>query len=113
MEPKLILYLSSSMLGEWQASMPGAHPAIVTLGKTRAEAHERFDAEWNGRADYRIVEGPAPQANLPSFVKRAGALAACHQRWSQRLRLNAKDGLVDSIECLAALDELLAVAQKG
>src|ERR1700730_1427142 len=110
MEPKLILYLSSSMPGEWVAYEKTS--GFMAVGKTRAEAHERFDALWSQRADYRIVDEAPAQANAPSFVNRASALAACHQRWSQRLRLNAKDGLVDRIRRLAVPAEMYELATK-
>jgi hypothetical protein len=107
MEPNV--YKWSSMPGEWRMYDPST--GIVTVGKTSGECLAAFEALSNGRA-YRVIEGPPPQSNVQPFVTRATALAACHAKWTQRLRLAARDGLVDSIEAAAALDELFELATK-
>jgi hypothetical protein len=102
-------YVSSVLPSEWKVQE--LITGFVANGATREEAVQHFRNMWNDRAPIRFIDGSAPRDEQP-FVKRANALAACHAKWSQRLRLAAKDGLVDAIECAAALDELFELATK-
>jgi hypothetical protein len=91
------------------------HPqsGLGSAGESRAEALDVFQRAWNDRSTVRLVEHAPPRAGAQERAgDRAIALAACHAKWSQRLRLAARDGLVDSIEAAAALDELFELATK-
>jgi hypothetical protein len=82
-------------------------------GATRNETLNAFADMYANRGEYRMIDSAPPQANVPQFVNHANALATRHAKRSQRLRLAARDGLVDSIEAAAVLDELYEVANRN
>jgi hypothetical protein len=108
------VYVWASIPGEWTCYAPST--GFVTVGSTRAEALDRFGALNNQRSVYHIVEGaPAragAQADRAGDGARTIALAACHARWTQRLEVCARDGMVELLSAAAALDELLELATK-
>jgi hypothetical protein len=106
------LYIWQSGPRAWMTMHPQS--GLGSAGESRAEALDVFQRTWNDRSTVRLVEHAPPRAGTQ--VERAGdraiALTVCHAKWSQRLRLAARDGLVDSIEAAAALDELFELATK-
>lgn len=117
MESNNTVYVWASIPGEWTCYCLAT--GFVTTGKTRAEAMDRFGALWNERGHYHIVDSAPPRAGAQAdrtqadrAADRAIALAACHARWSQRLEVSARDGMVELLSAAAALDELFELAKR-
>jgi hypothetical protein len=96
---------------EWQAHEKTS--GIVVFAATQAEAVAEFNKVWDFRAPVEWVYGPPPGPKREDAGgERALALGRCYERWTQRLEVSARDGMVELLSAAAALDELLELATK-
>jgi hypothetical protein len=97
----------------WMAYCPGA--GIGCTAASRDEALAEFSRTWNSRGSFHVVEGAPPRAGAQANRRasdRAAELQACHAKWTQRLEVSARDGMVELLSAAVALDELLELATK-
>jgi hypothetical protein len=104
-------YVSSVLPREWKVQE--LTTGFVAPGESREEAVQRFRNMWNDRAPIRFIDGPPPRPKREDAVgERALALGRCYERWTQRLEVSARDGMVELLSAAAALDELFELATK-
>jgi hypothetical protein len=108
------LYIFKSGPLEWMARKADHADSLrrVVMGSSREDALQRWQGLWGPTEQMTIVDGPPPRLNKDSSVERALALGRCYERWTQRLEVSARAGMVELLSAAAALDELYALATK-